>query len=257
VFRFLDLVEHVRPQAFVMENVKALAVSDRWDNVRARLRSRSSELGFRTSLLLLHAAEFGVPQRRERMFLIGMRGIDPPEEIGGARESHMTVKQAISRLPTWGQPGNDTLCTAGVTPAKNPVLRPTPWRGSLLFNGNGRPLKLDLPAPTLPASMGGNATPIIDERELETGEESWIVGYHQRLLRGGSPVLRAPPDLRRITVEEAAELQSFPSGMTWFGTNSAKYRQIGNAVPPRLAFHVALALAQALGVRQADHRLAA
>jgi DNA (cytosine-5)-methyltransferase 1 len=108
--------------------------------------------------------------------------------------------------------------------------------------------------------MGGNATPIIDQKELETGEESWIVGYHRRLLNGGKPVARVPRHLRRITVEEAAELQSFPLGMTWVGTNSAKYRQIGNAVPPRLALHVALALAEALGIgtrHDTDQRVAA
>jgi DNA (cytosine-5)-methyltransferase 1 len=113
-------------------------------------------------------------------------------------------------------------------------------------------------APTLPASMGGNATPIIDQHEFETGEESWVVGYHRRLLRGGAPVKRVPGHLRRITVEEAAQLQSFPIGMTWVGTTSAKYRQIGNAVPPRLAFHVASAVADALGIGQSrGSRLAA
>jgi len=247
VFRFLDLVEHVRPEAFVMENVKALAVNDRWATIREDLFARATRLGFRTSLLLLSAADFGVPQRRERMFLIGLRRDDPPAKIDATVSSPLTVAEALGRLPRWGARGNETICTAGITPAKRPILRPTAYRGSLLFNGNGRPLKLDLPAPTLPASMGGNATPIVDQHELETGEESWIVGYHRRLMEGGAPVKRVPAHLRRITVEEAAELQSFPRGMQWFGTNSAKYRQIGNAVPPRLAFEVARAVLDALG----------
>jgi DNA (cytosine-5)-methyltransferase 1 len=67
-------------------------------------------------------------------------------------------------------------------------------------------------------------------------------------LRGAAPVKRVPGHLRRITVEEAAELQSFPRGMTWVGTTSAKYRQIGNAVPPRLAFAVATAVGDALAL---------
>ncbi len=258
VFRFLDLVEHVNAKAFVLENVKALAVSNRWTSVRNGLLERARRLRFRTSLVVLSAADFGVPQRRERMFLIGIRGVDPPSQILPAVDQPMTVNEALGRLPAWGTAGNGTICTAGITPAKRPVLRPTAWRGSLLFNGNGRPLKLDRPAPTLPASMGGNATPIIDQHEFETGEESWIVGYHQRLMRGGKPLKRVPAHLRRITVEEAAELQSFPRGMGWFGTNSAKYRQIGNAVPPRLALHVAVAVADALGVAQAPaERIAA
>jgi DNA (cytosine-5)-methyltransferase 1 len=251
VFRFLDLVEHVRPDAFVMENVKALAVNERWAGVRSGLLSRSRSLGFTPSLLVVNAADFGVPQRRERMFLIGMRHPEPLSDIQATSRRHTTVRAALSRLPAWRTPGNDTICTAVVTPAKRPIMRPTPWRGSLLFNGNGRPLKLDQPAPTLPASMGGNATPIIDQREFETGEESWVVSYHARLQQGRKPVTRIPRHLRRVTAEEAAELQSFPLGMTWAGPTSAKYRQIGNAVPPRLAFQVASAVAEALGMGRA------
>src|SRR5262249_43169003 len=129
------------------------------------------------------------------------------------------------------------------TPAKRPVIRPSAYRGSLLFNGNGRPLLLDGLAPTLPASMGGNATPIVDQREIETGEESWLVRYHRRLVSAGRPLRRAPAHIRRITVEEAAALQTFPANMEWHGTRLARFRQIGNAVPPRLARDVALAVA--------------
>ena len=145
------------------------------------------------------------------MFLIGVRDGDAPLTFLASTQP-VTVREALSQLPAYGEPGNDTLCTARVTPAKRPVMRPTAYRGSLLFNGNGRPLQLDSLAPTLPASMGGNATPIIDQRELETGEESWIAWYHRRLLNGGRPLKRVPAHIRRITVEEAAALQTFPAG---------------------------------------------
>jgi len=96
--------------------------------------------------------------------------------------------------------------------------------------------------------MGGNATPIIDQHELETGEESWVVGYHARLQRGGAPLRRVPKHLRRVTVEEAAQLQGFPLGTQFAGSAIARYRQIGNSVPPPLAYAVAMAVAEALGV---------
>lgn len=246
VFRFLDFVAHVEPRAFVMENVKALAVNARWTHIRRGLERRARRLGYRTELFVLNAARYGVPQRRERMFLLGVRDGEPPAEPKAIVETPTTVRQAFEALPPFLAPGNDTACTAGITPAKRPILRPTAHIGSLLFNGNGRPLKLDMPAPTLPASMGGNATPIVDQHELETGEPSWVVEYHRRLRAGRPPARRVPKHLRRITVEEAAALQTFPRGMQWFGTNSARYRQIGNAVPPLLAFHVALELANAL-----------
>jgi DNA (cytosine-5)-methyltransferase 1 len=116
----------------------------------------------------------------------------------------------------------------------------------LLFNGSGRPLELDAPAKTLPASMGGNATPIVDEAELRDGAAPWVVAYHARLLEGGRPYKRAPSRLRRITVQEAAALQTFPPDWEFCGPQVAQYRQIGNAVPPNLAYHVALAVRAAL-----------
>ena len=113
-------------------------------------------------------------------------------------------------------------------------------------------MDLDRPAPTLPASMGGNKTPIVDQEQLEEGKDPWVVRYHEHLWNGGAPWKSVPPRLRRITVEEAAAIQSFPRGMTWAGPQSARYRQIGNAVPPELAFRVALSLRRGLGLDLGD-----
>lgn len=246
VFNFLAIVRELRPRAFVMENVKALAVNRRWAQLLAALRSEAEVAGYATQLLLLNSSHFGVPQARERMFLIGILGrafeIEPTPTT---RERPPTVREALDRLPPYGTPGNDRLCVARVTPAKKPVLRRSPFAG-MLFNGQGRPLDLDRPAPTLPASMGGNRTPIIDQQQYKDGGESWVVGYHAHLMAGGEPFDEVPDRLRRITVEEAAEIQTFPQGMHWGGSQSAQYRQIGNAVPPALAYHVARALRDAL-----------
>jgi DNA (cytosine-5)-methyltransferase 1 len=247
VNRFLDLVERVSPQAFVMENVKALATNSRWHGVKEHLLKRARRMGYDASLLILSAADFGVAQRRERMFLIGIRDGTAPREIPPTVESPVTVREAFGALPPYGLAGNDTYCTAAITPAKRPVLRPTPFAGNLLFNGNGRHLDLDRPAPTLPASMGGNATPIVDQRSIDTGAPPWVIGYHKRLLQGRRPLAVAPRHLRRITVEEAAQLSSFPINMSFAGTTSAKFRQIGNAVPPLLAMAVGRAVAESIG----------
>jgi DNA (cytosine-5)-methyltransferase 1 len=245
---FLDVVERLEPRAFCMENVKALAKNPRWSQLLLGLIQRAKELEYQVELMVLNACDFGVPQARERMFLVGVRGGGPLCPVPTTKGKPLTVRETLSRLPRLGESGNDTATTARVIPAAKPVMRPTAHRGSLLFNGSGRPLYLDGPAKTLPASMGGNATPIVDQDELEHGAEPWVVGYHERLLRGRKPNRTAPRRMRRITVEEAAALQSFPASWTWKGPRGCAYRQVGNAVPPLLAERVGISLRQALEV---------
>ena len=246
VHAFMDLVARFSPRAFVLENVKALAVSDRWSAVRDDLRCTARGLGYQVELFLLNAADFGVPQTRERMFLIGTRGMAPLCPVPTSKGSPPSVREALRRLPPYGQPGNDAICAARVVPAPRPVMRPRAHHGSLLFNGSGRPLDLSGPAKTLPASMGGNATPIIDQEELANGAEPWVRGYHARLLAGGDPIDVAPARLRRLTVQEAAALQTFDPSWQFRGPQVAQFRQIGNAVPPRLAEAVASAIRTSL-----------
>ena len=246
VHAFLDVVEALSPRAFCLENVKALAESSRWETVRDGLRRRAIELEYEVELFVLNAADYGVPQARERMFLVGTRGAKPLCPVPVSKGSHETVREALSRLPTFGEPGNDTSSAARIIPAEKPVMRPSPHEGSLLFNGSGRPLRLDRPAKTLPASMGGNATPIIDQLEFEQGVDPWVAGYHARLREGRKPNKRAPRRLRRLTVEEAAALQGFPPSWNWIGPTGSRYRQVGNAVPPPLAERVALSIRETL-----------
>ena len=251
VFHFLDVVERVRPKAFLLENVKALYENRRWAPVRDELVRRASALGYETLLTLANAADFGVPQARERMLLLGVqRGEGVPRRpIPTTADRRPTVRHALAQLPPFGTPGNDSKVVARITAAKAPILRRSPFAG-MLFNGAGRPLNLDAPALTLAASMGGNKTPIVDQRALELlDDESWVVGYHSTLWEsGGAQVVdEVPQHLRRLTVEEAAALQTFPLGMEWSGPQSAKFRQIGNAVPPRLALAAAEAIKLALG----------
>ena len=85
--------------------------------------------------------------------------------------------------------------------------------------------------------MGGNKTPIVDENQVYQGQKSWIEEYHAHLLRGGEPLPfeGAPPFLRRLTVDEAIRLQTFPEDYIFVGGQSQVYKQVGNAVPCRLA----------------------
>jgi DNA (cytosine-5)-methyltransferase 1 len=255
VFDFLGLVARIKPQAFVMENVAALARNRRWADIIATLKETAS-LDYKVELVVLNASHWGVPQARERMFLIGVPqdGADFVLPDAPTAKVPPTVRDALAQLPPAGDEGNSSLCTASITLAKSPVLRRSPYAG-MLFNGQGRVMNLDRPAPTLPATMGGNRTPIVDEGQLYRRSKPWIESYHERLFKHGMPVLPALPveaELRRITVEEAAAIQTFPHDVPWQGRQSAHYRQIGNAVPPRLAYHVASAVAEVLATNASE-----
>jgi DNA (cytosine-5)-methyltransferase 1 len=243
VWEFFRVVEELDPSAFVMENVKALATNSRWAGTIEALEAKGEKLGYNCRVMILNAANFGVPQMRERMFLVGTKqGIMPkPNSL----MERITVRKALGALPAFGQPGNDSNCKAKVTAAKVPVMRKSPYAG-MLFNGQGRPVDLDAPALTLPASMGGNRTPIIDQLALEKGEEPWIAKYHAHLVENGEPIAEVPSRLRRLTVEEAACLQGFPAGMVFAGSQCTKFRQIGNSVPPALGAAVARELKKVL-----------
>jgi DNA (cytosine-5)-methyltransferase 1 len=251
VWDFMAVVRRVQPRGFVMENVKALAVNRRWSELRKDLINSATALGYRVELVLLNASHFGVPQARERMFLVGLRDHDLLGLVPTTEAAPPTLRSALASLPPWGEPGNDSVCTARVTPAKSPVLRKSAYAG-MLFNGQGRPMNLDAPAPTLPASMGGNRTPIIDQLQLERGDSGWILDYHAHLMKGGEPLTSVPDRLRRITVEEGAAIQTFPTSTEWVGSQSSRYRQIGNAVPPRLGYAIGCAVRDSLGL-PAEH----
>lgn len=246
VSRFMDAVEVVRPRAFIMENVAHLALSPRWRPVIADLTSRARVAGYSAHLMVLDAADYGVPQHRSRMFLVGLPPEAPfrePLPLG----SRVPSGDVLRSMPPLGEPGNDHPCTARVTLARKPVLRASAYAG-MLFNGQGRLVNLNAPAQTLPATMGGNRTPVMDLGQLEHGREPWLSSYHGRLMAGGEPLEEVPAGarMRRLSVEEAAALQSFPRDMRLQGPSAARFRQVGNAVPPLLAWHVASAVQRSM-----------
>ncbi len=85
--------------------------------------------------------------------------------------------------------------------------------------------------------MGGNRTPIIDEEHLYNNEPSWVEEYHAKLTNGEitSEYKVAPRRLRRMTIDEAAIIQTFPTDYIFEGPQSRVFSQIGNAVPCDLA----------------------
>lgn len=253
IWTFLDVVERVHPSLFVMENVKALGTLDKWKHIRESFIERARSLGYCCHYYILNASDFGVSQNRERVFFIGsIKEYEPfafERELNRQKRIPPTVRELLSTLPDAGSDENPLTCTAKITFAANPVMRRSPYAG-MLFNGLGRPLKLDGISATLPASMGGNKTPIVDSFLLkDSNADDWVGNYHAKLWNKTSKAQfgAAPERLRRLTIVESAAIQSFPNNYKFRGSKSAIYTQIGNAVPCKLAECVANAVLRYLG----------
>lgn len=252
VWLFMDAVEIVRPKVFVMENVAALGRLAKWRGVREGIVSRGAALGYDVSFEVHHTPDYGVPENRDRIIFIGVRR-DVGEvsrfyqELKSHRATPVTAREVILSAGTYGTDANPQTCTANVTLATHPVMRRSPYAG-MLVNGAGRPIDLDGIAPTLPASMGGNKTPIVDEVSLhDASKRNWFETYHEGLLAGTTSPLTStvPATVRRLTIKECAAIQTFPAGYVFGGRKTKQYKQIGNAVPCRFAEAVASAVRDA------------
>ena len=220
---FLRAIEDIQPQAFLMENVRGLSVGQRSRYFNSLL-TEFQNLGYQVSWQILNAADYGIPQKRQRLFLVGMHETNfifpQPTHGNGKKNPYVAIKDILPQQQI-GAPN-----TAKITYAKRPDLRPSPYHGQL-FNGGGRPINLDEPSPTILASAGGNKTHFLDNLNL-------VPQYHKHLSNGGEPRTGVLPGARRLTVEESALIQTFPKDIIFTGPRTSQYTQIGNAVPPRM-----------------------
>lgn len=240
VYDFADVVSAKMPRAFVMENVDHLGKSPRFDHTRNSLRKQFVKSGYIVQDAILISSDFGVPQRRRRYFMIGLMRTELEEPFIPTPNGKITptAREILLSFPPPGEQGNERTINAKITLAVGPVMRKSPYAG-MLFNGLGRPVNLARPIQTLAATFGGNKTPVVDERELRDGEDPWIVKYHSELKDGKKPVYKEAPEfLRRLTVDECIAFQDFPRDYMFHGSKSSMFRQIGNAVPPGLAFAI-------------------
>lgn len=197
------VLEIVKPKVFLAENVKGLIS---WENGLAikTIVEDFSKRGYKVSYKLFNTADYGVPQTRERVIIVGIRK-DIDTEIEWANPTHssydtnlqpwVTIKQAIEDLED--DEKHMSLPNFGYSKAKFFKGK----QGNTITNA-------DKPAPTMRAEHHGN------------------IEFHYRLPR-------------RLSAREAARIQSFPDNFEFVSSITDAYRQVGNAVAPVFAWHMA------------------
>jgi DNA (cytosine-5)-methyltransferase 1 len=240
---YLRFLEALRPAAFIMENVFGLAYQNQSAAFFNGLRAGILKLGYSLSYEILNAADYGVPQNRQRLFLIGARDgrvlVHPQATHWGQHERrsppanahlllpHVTSRQAFRGLRTRPELGEEVGGRFGhllpdIPPGEN-YLHYTAERGhpAPLFKWRSRYwtflLKLDPDRPS--STIQGQPGPYV-------GPFHW--------------------DNRRLRVPELKRLQGFPDDFDITGTRAAIHLQLGNSVPPPLGAVVAASVREQL-----------
>jgi len=258
--RYVDVLALIEPLYFVLENVADFLRSGQFRDLH-RETYRSGRLrDYRIEPSILNAAEFGVPQVRRRAVVIGSRR-DLPElgtpigKLANTPDSWTTVRSAIGDLAfdvnQIGLPGTRTV--------QENIVLPGPFKTIELHIGR-RPTQLSLDRyAAIPE--GGNRKDIPEHllapcwRDNKDGSGDVMGRLHWNK---PSVTIRTefwkpekgrylhPEADRAITHMEAARIQGFPDDYLWYGSKSEIGRQIGNAVPVRLAEGIAGHLASQL-----------
>ncbi|WP_165618123.1 DNA cytosine methyltransferase [Mycolicibacterium porcinum] len=213
---YFRVVDAVKPRALVLENVSALAHGRNGDHLSGIIASLEKS-GYKFAMGVLNAADFGVPQSRRRLIVIGLKDGTPSLPKKCLDSPLVTVKEAIGDLEN--APHDAEF--SHVPPKHAPHVAE---RWSRLRPGevdpNYRRGRLDYDKPSVTIRAGGGYGPRGDH----------LAGFHPPI---------HPTQPRQLTVREAARLQSFPDDWILLGSKTAQGRQIGNAVPVNLAEAIA------------------
>jgi len=231
---FIKLANSLDPRFIVMENVRGLLTARGLDgepgSALALLREDLRQEGWQTSVSLLNAADFGVAQRRVRLFVVAHRDGDCPDFPVPTHSKNLTTE-----LKKWVSL-RKRLAKFKITDEE--IIRPTPKLAAQLVQikpGSG----VKSPGKKETTRPGGHwgykqgafiADPAVPARTVTASTaQDWIVDPEH--------------GLRRLCPRECAAIQSFPASWKWIGKRASVYRQIGNAVPPKLAKAIATTLA--------------
>lgn len=260
---YVRVVRDSRPEAFILENVQGLTYKTHKAQFE-RLLKGLGELGYNPQWKVLLAADYGVPQLRRRVFVVGRRDgkkfeFPEPTHSGWSEHSrtvdasklpHVTAAQAFTDLPRIALASESEIVdgtygelAAEIPPGQNYLWHTERYGGRNHFKWRSRYwtflLRLDpnRPSTTLQAQPG-----------------PWVGPFHWENVRNASGEQRA----RRLRVNEMLRLMSFPDEFQMYGSRADVQRQLGNAVPLELGKAVVRALMSQLGYlgQDSDPRVA-
>ncbi|MBO3095555.1 DNA cytosine methyltransferase [Cellulomonas dongxiuzhuiae] len=254
----LRLVRSLRPRAVLIENVPGLRKDGRFVQLAAGIR----QLGYNLQDYLVNAHELGVPQRRKRLVVIAVRGVEVPSGLdelipGVERRAAMTAGEALAALPqVEGEPG---LLDAPRRRNATVMLR----IAAVPVGGNrfALPLSLQLECHKRLTGKDGKAARIATSSYGRVVNENPAPTMTTRCTTPACGSFIHPTENRGITLREAAAFQTFPASYQWSGTYGSVERQIGNAVPVWMAESLGRAVGRLLGYQaqvmlrtRAEHR---
>lgn len=243
---FVDVVDALRPEVVLFENVPDLAA---WDDgaVLIELMSSLAERGYSTDARILDAYRFGVPQHRARLFVVGTLAGNAFVWPSASAKS-TTLKEAIGDLPKVGPAQREERLKYGAPKTSfQRRLRHGVSRDErdAIFDHVTRDVRPDdaeafallLPGQTykdLPKRLQRYRSDIFRDKykRLRWDEVSRTITAH--IAKDGYWYIH-PSEDRTLSIREAARVQTFPDWFRFAGFPSDRWRQIGNAVPPLLA----------------------
>lgn len=241
VLAFARIVSELRPRCFLMENVPGL-LGRRGKHVVEKFTRMMVDSGYDMRHSIIDAADYGVPQNRKRVIFVGWDKNDLsqftfplPNTTEGQR---MTVREAIFDLPSPPQdfsplPG-DPLHRRIRLSAKNlERLRLIPPGGGF----EDLPVEMRVDCHKSGAARIGHRS--VYGRLAPDRPAATITARFDSFTRGK---FGHPWDERNITLREGARLQGFPDSHEFYGTQEEVAAQIGNAIPPSLAYALGMAL---------------
>jgi DNA (cytosine-5)-methyltransferase 1 len=231
-YEYLRLIKQVRPKIVIGENVRGLLKHDDGKTLQIMIKELN-KAGYRTAYKVLRSQFLDVPQKRERLIIFGVRkDLDTKIVFPDEKDYTISLKAALKKVPQ----------SAGMkySSAKESVME------MISEGGYWRDLPEDIQREYMGASffMGGGKTGMA--RRLSWSEPSLTLTCNP----AQKQTERChPSETRPLTVREYARVQCFPDEWEFAGSVSSQYKQIGNAVPVNLGYHIGLAVREMLKMK--------